>query len=113
MTDATTAFFADLAARRHVPALRKTTGTIRFDLTGERMRRWLVSIAKGDVGVSRKNESADCVVRLDRALFEDIASGRANALAGVLRGAIAVDGDPALLLSFQRLFPGPNGRSTS
>jgi putative sterol carrier protein len=107
VTDATAEFFADLASRGHEPALRKTTGTIRFDLTGERTTRWLVSIAKGDVAVSRKSGRADCVVRVDRELFQNIASGQANMLTGVLRGAIAIEGDPALLLSFQHLFPGP------
>jgi ubiquinone biosynthesis protein UbiJ len=112
MTDATEEFFADLASRGDEPALRKTTGTIRFDLTGQRTTRWLVSIAKGDVDVSHKSGRADCVVRVDRELFQEIASGRANMLAGVLRGAIAIDGDPALLLSFQHLFPGPQDETS-
>ena len=32
MTDATTEFFQELAARGHEPALAKVTGTLRFDL---------------------------------------------------------------------------------
>jgi putative sterol carrier protein len=112
VTDATAEFFADLASRGHEPALRKATGTIRFDLTGERTTRWLVSIAKGDVAVSRKSGRADCVVRVDRELFQNIASGEANAMAAVLRGAIEAEGDLGLLLSFQRVFPGPEGRTS-
>jgi putative sterol carrier protein len=112
VTDATAEFFADLASRGHEPALRKTTGTIRFDLKAERTTHWLVSIAKGDVDVSRKKSRADCVVHVDRELFQDISSGRANMLAAVLRGAIAVDGDAAMLLAFQRVFPGPQDRTS-
>jgi putative sterol carrier protein len=106
--DATTAFFEALAGRGPEPALEKTTGTIRFDLTGGgRTARWLVSIKKGDVGVSRRNAAADCVLRVDGGLFERIATGRANAMAAVLRGAVDLEGDRALLVAFQRLFPSP------
>jgi putative sterol carrier protein len=106
--DATTELFRGLASRGHEPALEKATGTIRFDLTGgERPTRWLVAIEKGDVHVSHRNVKADCVVRVDRTLFEEIASGKANALATVLRGAMEIEGDQGLLLAFQRLFPAP------
>jgi putative sterol carrier protein len=111
--DATTELFQALAARGHERALEKATGTIRFDLTGgERTTRWLVAIENGDVQVSHRNVKADCVVRVDRALFDEIASGRANALATVLRGAMDIEGDPGLLLAFQRLFPGPPRRAS-
>ena len=107
MTDTTTTFFQALDERGHEPALEKATGTIRFDLTGgERTTRWLVAIDNGDVEVSRRSARADCVVRVDGALFARIASGEANAMAAVLRGAIDIEGDPALLVAFQRLFPG-------
>ena len=109
MTNATTEFFQELAARGHEPALAKATGTLRFDLRdgGARAERWLITISKGDVAVSHKNAKADCVVRVDRTLFDGIASGEANAMAAFLRGAIEVEGDRGLLLAFQRAFPGP------
>ena len=109
MTDATTEFFEELAARGHEPALAKATGTLRFDIRdgGARTERWLITITKGDVAVSHRNAKADCVVRVDRTLFEGLASGEANALAAFLRGAIEVEGDRGLLLAFQRAFPGP------
>jgi putative sterol carrier protein len=110
-TDPTTRFFDDLASRGHEPLLEKATGTLRVDLAnGRRPTRWLVAIERGEVTVSRGNRSADCVVRSDRATFERIVSGKGNAMAGVLRGAIAVEGDPMLLVLFQRLFPGPRRR---
>jgi predicted lipid carrier protein YhbT len=74
---------------------------------GSKRSRWLVTLDRGDIAVSRKNASADCAVRTGKALFEQLVSGRANAMAAVLRGAIAVEGDLELLLLFQRLFPGP------
>ena len=67
---------------------------MRFDLEdGKETERWLVAVVKGDVAVSRKNAAADCVVRADKALFDGIASGEANAMAALLRGAMSVEGD--------------------
>jgi predicted lipid carrier protein YhbT len=108
MADATEEFFDELEARGHEPALEKTAGTLRFDLrNGKSVARWLVSIDKGNIAVSRKNAKADCVVRGEKNLFEAIISGKENAMAAVLRGALDIQGDAALLLPFQRLFPAP------
>jgi putative sterol carrier protein len=57
--------------------------------------------------VSRKKGPADVVVRAETSLFEDIAAGRVNAMAAVLRGLIVPEGDLGLVMTFQRLFPGP------
>jgi putative sterol carrier protein len=106
--DATREFFDGLARRGYEPLLEKATGRVRFDLTRNgRTERWHLTIDKGDVTVSRKNEPADCVVRVDRSLFERIATGEVNAFAAVLRGEAAVEGDPRLLVLCQRLFPSP------
>jgi putative sterol carrier protein len=108
MTNATAEFFQGLAERGHEPALQKATGTLRFDLSDRAgAERWLITIKKGAVAVSRKDAKADCVVRADRTLFDRIASGEANAMSAFLRGAIEIDGDRGLLLAFQRVFPGP------
>ena len=108
MKDATAEFFDALEARGHEPMLEKATGTLRFDLTdGKRTTRWLVTINKGDIAVSQRNVKADCVVRAEKKLFDRIASGRQNAMAALLRGAVEVQGDPTLLAPFQRLIPGP------
>jgi putative sterol carrier protein len=112
MTDATTEFFDELEARGHEPGLEKMTGTLRFDLVnGNRMARWLVAIDKGDITVSHKNRKADCTVRAERAVFDGIASGKVNAFAAVLRGAVDVEGRPEFLVLFQRLFPAPPKQS--
>jgi putative sterol carrier protein len=108
MTDATVAFFDALAERGHEVLLENATGTVRFDLNdGKKTDRWLVAVEKGDIAVSRQNLRADCVVRSDKSLFDGIASGKTNAMAAMLRGAVSVEGDPQLLVLFQRLFPGP------
>jgi putative sterol carrier protein len=114
MTSATTDFFNALKERGHEPMLEKTTGTVRFDIkNGKRTERWLVSLDKGDITVSRKNAAADCVVRGDSDMLERIASGEVNAMAAILRGAISVEGDSTIAVLFQRLFPAPPKRRKS
>lgn len=106
--DATTKFFEGLEARGHDPRLEKVKGTLRFDLTnGKRTARWLVAIDKGDVAVSHRNAKADCIVRTNSAVFDGIASGEVNAFAAALRGALGIEGNPEVLVIFQRLFPDP------
>ena len=79
-----------------------------FELTGgARTERWRVTVDKGRVAVVRGNGSSDCVFRADRKLFGRMASGKVNAFAAVLRGAVSIEGDPRLLVLFQRLLPGP------
>ena len=108
MTDATTEFFAELDRKVHEPLLDKEKGTIRFEIVaGKQTSRWLVSIDRGSVDVSRRNASANTTVRIDRDLFEQLVTGKANAMAELLRGRIAVEGDPNFAILFQRLFPGP------
>jgi putative sterol carrier protein len=108
MTDATAEFFEQLDKRGHEPLLHSVTGTLRFDLMhGGQIEQWLVTIDNGQVRVSRENAEADCVVRTDRALFDGLASGTANTMAALVRGSLAIEGSPELLVQFQRLFPGP------
>lgn len=111
MTDATVEFFGELAQRGHDPLLEQVKGTIRFELVEpKRIDRWFLTIANGDLAVSRKNRAADCTFRADKALFDGIAGGEVNATAAVLRGAVAVDGNWELLVMFQKLLPGPPAR---
>jgi len=108
MTDATAEFFAELERRGHEPLLEKVRGTIRFDIVdGKQLRRWLVSIDRGDVTVSRRNARADSTVRIERVLSDQLVTGRANATAEVLRGRVRVEGEIDSMILFQRLFPGP------
>jgi putative sterol carrier protein len=108
MKDPTTEFFDELDQRGYEPLLRKATGTLRFDLAdGKSKARWFVTTTRGDISVSRANREADCVVSTDRPLFDAIVLGETNAMAAVLRGEIAVEGDQELLVLFQRVFAGP------
>ena len=108
MPDATAEFFDAIGRRGHEPLLGSTSGTLRFDLAeGRRVEHWYVTIKKGDIAVSRENAHADAVVRLERSLFDRMATGKVNAMAAALRGVLAPEGNLGLVVSFQRLFPGP------
>jgi hypothetical protein len=106
--DPTRSFFDDLVARGHEPLLQNDSGTLRFDLVGgRRVEHWYVSIDEGDIAVSHDEAAADTILRTERSVFDQIASGRMNALVSVLRGELVPEGDVRLLMAFQRLFPGP------
>jgi putative sterol carrier protein len=111
MADATTRFFDTLGQLEHQPTLGRTTGSLRIDLDRDgQVEHWRVELRRGAVTVSRAAGPADCVVRTTAVVFEDLARGRANAMAATLRGQLLLDGNPALLVRFQRLFPAPTGR---
>jgi predicted lipid carrier protein YhbT len=113
MTDATTDFFEAIAGR-HEPLLERTTGTMRVELVdGDETDSWVISIAHGDIEVVHGSADADCTLRTGRDLFERLATGQANAMAGVLRGAIVIEGDTELLVRVQRLFPGPREQAAA
>jgi hypothetical protein len=106
--------FFDALAAEPQPLLAGTHGTIRFDVTrGDTSTSWYVRIDHGDVTVSHDTIGADSVVRVQEPLFEQIVTGRANALAAALRGEMAFEGSPQLLTIFQRVFPGPPQGSAS
>ena len=108
MPAGTTEFFESLRERGPEPALARTEGTMAFELQdGKRTQRWRVEIEKGRLKVSHRQGSTDCTVRTTQDVFDGIVRGEVNAFAAVLRGAVFIDGDPKLLVNFQRLFPSP------
>ena len=108
MTDAAGPLFERLGAAEAVPFLKRASGTMLLELTGPpRTERWRIIVDRGEVEVARGPGPADCVLRADRKLFRGMAAGKVNAFAAVLRGAVTVEGDPRLLVLFQRLLPGP------
>jgi putative sterol carrier protein len=110
MPDATAAFFEDLSKRGAEPLLGRTKATIRFDIADDgRTEHWLVGIDNGSLDVSHASGEADCIISAEKSAFDRVASGQTNAMASLLRGAIAVDGDPRLIVRVQRLFPAPTG----
>jgi putative sterol carrier protein len=88
---------------REVQSLAKARGTIRFDLADNGQTKHVrVELDRGRISVSRGAAAADCVVRMDAKLFGDLAAGKANPLAALLRGVLTFNGDPELLVLFRR-----------
>jgi hypothetical protein len=114
MPDPTSKFFEGLADRGRIPALQRTTRTLRIDVDRDgRTDHWRLDIRRGAVDVTRSeaDADADCVIAAPGALMDDLVSGRANAMASTLRDELVmVSGDPNVLVRFQRLFPNPTGR---
>ena len=111
MPDPTSAFFEALAERGHIPALHRTTRTLRVDVDrAGTTDHWRLDIRRGTVAVSRSEADADCVIAATGSLMDDLVSGRANAMASTLRDELVMTGDPNVLVRFQRLFPDPTGR---
>jgi hypothetical protein len=113
--DTVTRFFAELAAAGHVPTFERNSATLRFDVRGddnsanETAERWYVAVTNGDVTVSRRNGSADAVVRIERRFLESLVTGRLNAQAAYLRGLFSCEGSMAAVIMFQRCLPSPPG----
>jgi hypothetical protein len=114
MNDKTVEYFQMLSRRGYESMLSNVTATIRFDITNNQQSgSWWVGVDRGKITVSTEAEArhagdgADCVITVDKAGFDGIAGNGVNAMAAVLRGEIAVSGDPELLVAVQRLFPKP------
>jgi SCP-2 sterol transfer family len=105
---ATAEFFEQLGRRGHVPALEEVKGTIRFDLrNGQATDQWFVAIDNGNVRVSRETGPADCVVHIDRAVFDQFVTGELHSMPAWLRHQFWVDGNVVIWRAFDHLFPGP------
>jgi putative sterol carrier protein len=104
MTTATETFFTSLADRGYEPLLHRANGTLRIDLGDE---PWYLEMHKGKVNVSRRHEPAESVVRAEPQVFDKVASGQTNAMAAILRNEVMFEGDPALVVLLQKLFPWP------
>ena len=112
--DPTAEFFDKLGSRGHEPLLRKVSGSARFDVVdGGRTQRWLVTIDKGDIAVSRRSAGADAVLRADKASLDRAVAGKLNVFAALMRGEVTFRGNPRLLVHLQRLFPRPSGPTRS
>ena len=105
MTNPTQEFFEGVARRGHEPMLERLSATVRWDIiTGDRVEHRVIRIDHGDLSVTVGQEPADCVITLERAVCDDVITGRTSVLAALLRGAAAVEGDPELMVLAQRLF---------
>jgi putative sterol carrier protein len=119
MTASFVEFLDDLGRRDgYEPLLARVRATVHFDITdGARTEHRSLRVDHGEVRVSGDSAMADCVIGGDRRVFDDMLAGRTTAMAALLRGELAVRGDPELLVLIQRVFPGRaavagEGRST-
>jgi putative sterol carrier protein len=109
MADKIENFFRELGQEGYQPVLGKVQGTVRFDLVNRdgEVDHWLVTVDRGNVMIKGAQESAECILRGGRALFERLITGEENAIAATLRGALSCAGNVELLFAIQRIFPGP------
>ena len=99
-----------LAERSQEQPITAFNGIVRFDVRdGDRVDEWYLTIAKGVVTVAREGGEPDCVVTGDVTTFDAVLRGKANAMAALLRGALAAQGKFILMTALQRLFPGSPG----
>ena len=104
-------FFERLSAGGPGTLPPRTNGSLRIDLgSGATTERWFLTVEDGAASVSHRNAKADAVIKTSKDLFEGMVTGRVNAMAGALRGAVSLEGDPTLLVLFQRALPGPPSR---
>ena len=108
MTASIVEFLDDLGRRDgHEPLLARVSATVDFDITdGGRTEHRSLRVDHGEVRVSGDSAMADCVIGGDRRVFDDMLTGRTTAMAALLRGELAVQGDPEFLVLLQRVFPG-------
>jgi hypothetical protein len=103
-------FFGGLADAGHLATFEGQSGTVRLDVVSrDGVERWHLTVSKGDIDVTREDRPADAVIRMDRPQAEAVVTGRLNAQAAILRGALACEGKIAAAVMFQRCLPGPPG----
>jgi putative sterol carrier protein len=110
MPDPVEDFFDQVAKRGHEPLFDDLEFTLRFDLQREgETDHWYVTVADGEVRVSREVRPADCVAHMDRAVFLRLITGETAAQAAWLRSEITVEGNPVPHRLFDRIYSGPAG----
>ncbi|MEH1059431.1 SCP2 sterol-binding domain-containing protein [Micromonospora sp. CPCC 206171] len=110
MSETTRKFFDGLERHGHERLLKKTNGTIRFDLEhANEVDHWFVEIRGGAVRVSQQNSDADTVIRSDSAFFDRMARGEAKPLPAWLRNEITSEGEFRFIVLLERLFAPPPG----
>ncbi|WP_326564033.1 SCP2 sterol-binding domain-containing protein [Micromonospora peucetia] len=108
MTDPTAVFLGRLGQRPASPVTMKAGGTIRVDVERDAGTDvWFIVFRDGAIQVSRQDRQPDLVIRGHQTLFDRLVRGRAQLYAALMRNEITVEGDLALLSSFERLLPGP------
>jgi putative sterol carrier protein len=110
MTGPAVEFLTHRIAGRHTDLPETTAGTVRLDVSENGWTdHWYLTIDQQTVRVTRSAEEAELVVRADREIFDDLATGRANIVGALLRNDITARGRLPLLRVLRRIFPGPPG----
>ncbi|SCL28866.1 SCP-2 sterol transfer family protein [Micromonospora rhizosphaerae] len=110
MSETTREFFDALERHGHERVLKKTSGTIRFDLERDHeVDHWFVEIRAGVARVSRQNSDADTVIRADNVFFDRMVRGEAKPLPAWLRNEITTEGKFRFIVLLERLFAPPPG----
>jgi hypothetical protein len=103
-------YFAQHARQAPERLLRRTTGTIRFELEGPGgLDVWHLTIHYGRLAVAHHARSADTVIRTRRDFFLRMARGEAKPLTAWLRNDIVAEGHFRFVVLLERLFPPPVG----
>jgi len=110
MGHSTADFLSRLSRSPATPITMKAGGTIRLDVERDvGTEVWFVTLRDGTTQVSRQAQQPDLVIRGHQTLFDRLVLGQARLYAALMRNEINVEGDLALLSSFERLLPGPEG----
>lgn len=108
MSATTEEFFHGLGRSAHGRLLRKTAGSIRFDIEHDGgVDHWFIAISHGDVQVSRQVRDADLVIRTDRTFFDRMVRGEAKPLTAWLRNDIVTEGNFRFIILLERIFTEP------
>lgn len=95
-------------AGRHPDLPETTAGTLRLDISEDGFTdHWYLTIENQTVRVTRSAEDAELIIRADREVFDELASGRVHVGAALLRNDLTARGRLPLLMSLRRIFPGP------
>lgn len=101
----TTEFFEQLGRKGHEALLQRVSASIRFEITedGRTVGR-VLTIDHGDLRLSANDGPADATLSCSGTELDDLVTGRTSAMSSLLRGGLAVQGDPELVVLAQRLF---------
>ncbi|NES29984.1 SCP2 sterol-binding domain-containing protein [Micromonospora terminaliae] len=110
MSDPIEAFFGQLARQPPGRLLRRTAGTIRFELEGpDGLDVWHLTIEHGRIAVDRRARHADTVIRTRRDFFLRMCRGEAKPLPAWLRNEFTAEGHFRFVVLLERLFAAPSG----
>ncbi|MGN9810637.1 SCP2 sterol-binding domain-containing protein [Micromonospora sp. BQ11] len=110
MSEAIERFFESLPARAPGVLRAPVAGTLQIDLSrGNETIHWLVRMGPGRIEVSQARGPADAIWYNSEDLFERLVTGRAQAIAAVLRNESTYSGNVSLFFALRRFFPDPPG----